>query len=319
MEFEASQSIFDDVEKLIKKGFYKNWQEFMETSIRNQLTLESGHDKNGYLPTDHPAHPDFPMFRELGLNWDKESIKPLPPIETRLLKSEHMPFCNRILPAKVASRVLCNVLDHRSSLELNTFNETLWTIVQELGHYLSYLDKMKGHSFRLEALSTAFPRMQRHGDPSAKQRFLNHFVGFIDSGGKANGMILTLGFATITEAGDIGITKSGHNFAMLKSPILDEWITMEGNLELTLSKEEVQMYLQVVNERLPAEAKSMEMIRSVLADGGKSYPKICERFEGKLLKEENVRALVSLLLGRMRELMLIDVKQDGLKTYYELK
>jgi hypothetical protein len=100
---------------------------------------------------------------------------------------------------------------------------------------------------------------------------------------------------------------------------LDKQTTTDGNVELALSKEEVQMYLQVVNERLPAEAKSMEMIRSALADGGKSYPKICERFEGELPKEENVRSLVSLLLGRMRELMLIDVKQDGLKTYYELK
>jgi len=318
VEFEANPSLYEAVEELIKKRAYKNWQDFLEICIRNQLTLESQGGRNDSLLTSQLARIDFPMYKELGLNWDRESIRLLPPVAAYLLRSEHMPFCNRIFPAKVASRVLCNILDDMNSIELMIFQETLWTIVKELGRYLSCLDKTSGRSLRLEALSTAFPHAQRN-DSAAKQRFLSHFVGYINSGGKANGMMLSLGLAAITDSGRIGITEIGHEFALLENPILDDRSCSEKNLESTLSKEESEMYLRVVNQRLPQEAKAMERMQEILANGSQSYTAICESCGTEFTGRDDARAHVSLLLGRMRELMLVKVKQEGLKTYYELR
>jgi hypothetical protein len=319
MEFETSASLYEAAEELIKKGAYKNWQDFLETCVRNQLTLEVHGKRNVPLIEGRPVRMDFPMYKELGLNWDRESIKPISPLSANLLRSEYMPFCNRILPAKVASRVLCNVLDGMTSLELRIFQETLWAIAQDLGHYLSSLDEIAGRSLRLEALSTAFPHDQRKNDLATKQRFLSHFVGYIDSGGMANGMMLSLGLATINASGQIGITEIGHEFALLRNPILDDRDCTEKDLEPTLSKEEAEMYLRIVNQRLQKEAKAMERMRIILAKGSQSYRTICESFGSNFPESEGTQAQVSILLGRMRELMLVRVKQEGLKTHYELR
>jgi hypothetical protein len=229
-----------------------------------------------------------------------------------------MPFCNRIFPVKVAVRVLSNLLEDQDTLTTEAFGETLSVVVLDLGRYLFALDRTMHRGMRLEALSTGFP-VRKRDKQASKRRFLNHFVGSVDSVGRASGMTLNLGFATVDSSDKIGVTETGEEFARLENPILDSR-TVDENLESDLSNSEISMYLRIVNERLPQEAQAMNVINEILKNGSKSYKEICQEFEKSItFNGPDAKSLVSPLLSRMRELLLIKVRSEGLKTYYDLR
>jgi hypothetical protein len=319
IQFHVPEGLYNEVQSMINTAVYRDWQQFLETSVRNQLTLESTRSaKDATLLGDQIVQTRFPTYRELGRMWDRTRLHFFSPLEIRSLRSPHMPFCNRILPVKVAARVLCNLLEDQDTLTTEAFGETLSIIVVDLGMYLLALDRSMNRALRLEALSTGFP-VRKRDKQASKRRFMNHFVGSLDSAGRASGMILNLGFATIDSSDRIGVTEIGEEFARIENPILDSR-TVDKNLESDLSDAEIGMYLRIADQRLPQEVHAMNVIKEILKNGSKSYKDIREEFDKAIGSNvPDARSLVSPLLSRMRELLLVRVRSEGLKTYYDLR
>jgi hypothetical protein len=319
IQFHVPEGLYNEIQSMINTAVYRDWQQFLETSVRNQLTLESTRSaKDATLLGDQIVQTRFPTYRELGRMWDRTRLHFFSPLEIRSLRSPHMPFCNRILPVKVAARVLCNLLEDQDTLTTEAFGETLSIIVVDLGMYLLALDRSMNRALRLEALSTGFP-VRKRDKQASKRRFMNHFVGSLDSAGRASGMILNLGFATIDSSDRIGVTEIGEEFARIENPILDSR-TVDKNLESDLSDAEIGMYLRIADQRLPQEVHAMNVIKEILKNGSKSYKDIREEFDKAIGSNvPDARSLVSPLLSRMRELLLVRVRSEGLKTYYDLR
>ena len=317
VEFQVPGLLYAEIESVIKTAAYRDWQHFLETSVRNQLTLESTRAaKDAILLGDQIVQVKFPNYRELGRTWDKTRLHLRSACDPQSLRSPHMPFCNRIFPAKVATRVLCNLLEDQDGMTMHLFGDTLGMIAFDLGRYLQALDKAKQRGARLEAMCTAFP-VRKRDIQASKRRFLQHFVGALDSSGTASGMAVTLGFVAIDSSGQIGITEAGDAFARIENPIIDHQSV--DRMESDLSKSEINMYLRVLEERLPQEAQAMNTLKEIVKKGTRSYTDICSKFrEAFVPLGIDSKSLVSPLLSRMRELLLIKVESEGLKTYYDI-
>jgi hypothetical protein len=322
--YEIAEQNYKRINDLIRGGQYTTLQDFLDISITNQLYLEEqglGRSQPGKKTPKSAARDHIVTAREvkeLGRNWGK--LLTVEPVNVETLKTQLMPFSNRIFPAKVAVRVLCNTLGENQTVDYNMYAEVVSRVAVGLGTYLKSIDKKQRRSFRLEALSTGLPAAKRGDQKIAIRRFLEHVVGGSRHVGEHHGMLLSLGLAGMPMEGKFGITPDGLRFAELMSPILDAPESDYGNLKSCLSSEEAELYMKIVKDRLPEEGRTIETLEDIVRSKH-SYPEICNEF-AKVINltqgETNVEQRVSTELARMRELGLIFGRAEGLKTYYDI-
>ena len=318
-----TEQIYRRINELIQKGHYPALQDFLEVSITNQLYLE---EQTLDLPsttrrtmgkTAKDQIESIKDFKELGRNWT--SLLTVEEVPVTAVSDRNMSFSNRIFPAKVAIRVLCNTLGESRTLDYSVFSEVVSQVAAKLGTYLEVLDKKQGRSFRLQALSTGLPSAKRGDQKLATRRFLDVVIGGSRQPGEYHGMLLTLGFAGMPAEDQLGITNEGIHFGELDNPVLDGPASEYGKLISCLSRKESEFYLDLVRKRLPEEAVTMETLRDITRSYH-SYPEICAEYakrSGHEAENVNVAQRVSTKLARLRELGLVSAKAKGLKTFYE--
>lgn len=322
--YDMIEQTYRRINELVQKGHYPTLQDFLDISIANQLYLEE--QALDQLPlgkrlagrTAKEQIETTKDFKELGRNWGNLLIVETVPV-TALL-NQQMPFSNRIFPAKVAIRVLCNTLGESRAVDYGIYSDVVSQVAVKLGTYLGTLDKKQGRSFRLQALSIGLPAAKRGDQKIAIRRFLEHVVGGSRHPGEYYGMLLTLGLAGMPTDGQLGVTDDGLHFAELENPILDGPPSAYGELNSCLSKKEAEFYLELVKKRLPQEAQTMEIIREI-ARTNHSYPEICAEYTKRLGSDAgqvNISQAVSTELARLRELGVVSVRAQGLKTYYDV-
>lgn len=322
--YEMTEQNYKRIGDLIRRGQYTALQDFFDVSITNQLYLEEQ-----ALDRSHPGKTapksaardqieTVKEFKEFGRNWGK--LLTVEPVPVESLGTQFMPFSNRIFPAKVAARVLCNTLGENQTVDYGVYAEVVSHVAVGLGTYLKSIDRKQGRSFRLEALSTGLPAAKRGDQKIAVRRFLEHVVGGSRHAGEHHGMLFTLGLVGMPREGQMGITADGLQFAELVNPVLDRPESEYGELKSCLAREEADFYVTLVKKRLPEEARTVEIIREIVRSKH-SYPEICAEFTRtiSLTREQaNVEQRVSTELARMRELGLVLSRAEGLKTYYDI-
>lgn len=322
--YEITEQNYKRIDDLIRRGQYTALQDFLDVSITNQLYLEEQAlerlrpGRRGPKSASRDQVEAVKEFKELGRNWGK--LLTVEPVSVETLGTQFMPFSNRIFPMKVAARVLCNTLGENQTIDYDIYAEVVSHIAVELGTFLKSIDKKQERSFRLEALSTGLPAAKRGDQKIAIRRFLEHAVGGRRHEREYHGMLFSVGMAGMPKEGQLGVTADGLQFAELTNPILDEPESGYRELKSCLSKEEADFYLRVVKQRLPEEARTMEVISEIVRSRH-SYPEICAEFAKatSLTQEQvNLKQIVSAELARMRELGLVVSKAEGLKTYYDL-
>ena len=320
--YDVTEDKYARITALVRDARFPSIQAFLDVSVDNQLYIEgSGEARQevtiGREPS--PAPSSFLGQGGAGKHWVKLSSVPSFPATS--LRTQLMPFTNRIFPGKLALRVLCNAVSADGTAEYSRYCKKAADVAAEVGLYLASADKSHSRSLRMGALSTGLPTGRRGSLDLAKRKFLNHVVGGVTPGGEPYGMLLTVGVAGMPRADRIGVTEEGMRFAEIANPVLDGSLSSLEHVESPLSNEESDFYLDMVRKRLPDEGRAIDLIRSIIKEGAHSYKDILVSFcrETKASpRQAAARQLLSAELARMRELRIISSRSEGLKTFYEV-
>ena len=321
--YDLNESVYKRISELLEKGQYSTVQAFLDISVANQLYLEERGLNEAHVSKKVHSSPSrlqiekIHDFKEVGRNW--RNLSTVEPVPVATLRTQLMPFCNRIFPAKVAARVLCNTLGENQTVDYNVYSDVISQVAVQLGIYLGGLDKKQKRSFRIEALSIGLPAAKRGDKKVAIRRFLEHVVGGRRKLEEHYGMLFTLGLVGMPEKNKLGVTSDGIRFSELENPVLDGAENEFSNLKSCLSKEEAHYYSEIVARRLPEERKTMEILTEIVRSNH-TYLQICADYGERLNLgiDNNLKQTVSTELARMRELGIVLTKTEGLKTYYDL-
>jgi hypothetical protein len=309
------------IQSLIDSGNYRDLQSFILTAVENQLYIEKqpvGHVTRSHFPAEEAIVSTLSSTL-MRLQSDSSEVTTVEDPQPDVLVAETLwALHNRVFPVKITLRVLLNIV--RSNPGMNGFVDL--AIVQDaateeaigLAKVLYRIDK-KSHRMPGEKLTAGLPR----STDRARNRFRFHFVGSVNSRNRLEGAPAVLRFVDIrrNEQGcaQIGITKSGLQFASLENPILDR-----ADYSSALSKEEADFYLHHISENLVKEyALSIGILKAI--ESGHTTPDELTRVildEYTNAKKEEAHAIRSSLIGRLSELGLLTRRRSGLKVTYGL-
>jgi hypothetical protein len=328
---EITQAKADTISSYIEQGRYKSFNDFLLVALENQLFIESrelGIQSEQATRTGGPGGPEPFLTRkatyrpiseveELKINFNS-TLKPTEPPALENLWSQYLwGHYNRILPAKITLRVLTNLLDDSEKIDLRVLQEHASNVAAIVGTYLKTVDK-KTRRKRWEGLSVGLPNSMK--DASAISRFKLQFVGYATKEGVLHGMPIALRFMNVTRGeygkdSQVGITTAGIDFAKLPNPIIDSDLT-----ERTLSDEEIAFYLGHIRNAQPYELKAFETVVAGIENGQKTYDAIKTQIHGleKSWSDSIVNTMCIGILSRMRELGIVQMHRDGLRSYYQI-
>lgn len=217
---------------------------------------------------------------------------------------------NRILPIKLTLRLLVNLLSKNSEIELEFFRENASDYARRIGLQLLDIDKTKKRT-REERLSTALP--VGNNPFKSKNRFKNHFIGYVDSKGAFRGAPAKLKFVSFHKknAYDICITRPGLEFCLLKNPILDDNLSNDNSL----SEEEKSYYIEHIKNYVPSEYDTMMLNLINISEGHNRPDDLTQILQKKYSNwtKSQANTIRSGLLSRMYELGLINRDRLGLR------
>jgi hypothetical protein len=200
------------------------------------------------------------------------------------------------------------------SVNLRQFRDEAADVAREIGLLLIARDKSAKKS-RGKKLSTAFPVGK--DEYKSKERFKNHFVGYLDGKGVPKGAPAALKMISIIETNGstfIGITKPGLTFATMQNPILDG-----GNSSKSFSQEEVVFYFQHISNNLPGERDVIVHLMKKIIEGFKRPNELTQQVlaYGKMLNKSwpmNVANTIRAgLISRLCELGVLEREKAGVR------
>jgi hypothetical protein len=231
---------------------------------------------------------------------------------------------NRLAPAKFVLRVLVNYLagsDERS-IDVKRFGAETAEKATEFRLFLKKRDKTS--RIRGTELYVAFPKK----DPSSQQRFLNYYVGKA-SLQKWTGNVLTgLSFAKIEETDEgavvIGLTDLGWKFAILHSPLVDDFFSGGKQITSSFSNEEISFLIEHVRSTRPGEYDFWVFTLNSVKKGADTPTKLRDRIS-ELLKSRDLgfkfsekvgTTMQAGATGRLIELGLLKIEKQAQKSKY---
>jgi len=325
---EVSNKTAKKIGDLIDQGKYESFHDFLLVAVENQLFIEShelGVERKSE-PIKVPARigidqeePTKVSLDLPGLQTDWGSLKFVEPPNLDSLWSRYIwGQYNRIFPAKITLRVLANSLENREWMDLEVLQDKASDIAVKVGPYLRRVDRKEGRK-RWENLSVGLPRSARN--QGAISRFKLQFVGYKTKQGVLHGLPASLGFVHIN-SGDssrqdkIGITEAGAQFAELENPIMDS-----DSLERTLSDDEVAFYISHIQSNQQYEMAMIKKVVRAVKDEHTSSGALKSQIATLNDQSWSVSILGTMctgVLSRMRELRIIQMRREGLKSRYML-
>ena len=334
---DISDPFIGRIKKMVDEEGYEDAQEFVMTSVENQLELEES-DLEEFKTLDE-AVAGF----EAGASDSGEEQKPKsstnkvgtdglsqreydtvptapPPDNERLSFGPLWGQYNKIFPAKLVVRRLANVIKEQNTdrtstpqdviqrINLEQFSEETGQLARNYGLQIKECDE-KQSRVRGEKLSAGLPT----GEDAEKSigRFQTHFVGRLKQDGSLAGAAPSLLFVDITDedASRIGITEAGLAFAELYNPLLD----MGPDADEPLSTDERDFYMDHVRKGLPAEHRAMVTAANAIADGRNRPDELTDRVAQlqESWSESKVSTMRSGIVSRMHELGLIERERVG--------
>jgi hypothetical protein len=158
-------------------------------------------------------------------------------------------------------------------------------------------------------------------DFKSRSRFESQFVGVVsNSTKKIYGAPATFGFINIVSGANnvqqIGITRAGVEFALLKNLIIDEQNFSNG----AISSDEAHFLLNHIHENLPGESQGFRLILQEIASGHSNPGELSQKIKSTFGYEKDtmVASIQVGLVGRMVELGLISRERSGTSVNYKL-
>lgn len=329
----------EKIGRLIGKGKFTNFSDFVEVAIVNQLVLEetgqvlSSEQFNKALTSRGRSVPSSEIkstelvmtskasigsrFPELSLYADGYSDTQLAPMPGDDMVNSNIPLWgqyNRLLPVKVTLRLLANTLKNEKMqyVVLKQFREKGSEVARDLGLLLRERDR-RARKSRGERTFIGFP--VREDEYKSKERFKNHFVGYADTKGCPKGALSELKMASITTIkGEklLGITEPGLTFAIMENPVLDD-----GEAGKPFSEEEATFYLQHVWRNLPGEREAVSFLLQSIKNGITRPGDLTASMQGfsKQIGESWNKAVANTmragLVSRLQELGLLEREKVG--------
>lgn len=312
------------IKSLIDSEKYEDTQSFIMTAIENQLYLEK-------QPLEQAAVADFSTgksVKEETYSLPVLMLKPTLKLSDIVTVQEPQPEAlsseilwalhNRLFPIKASLRVLLNILKSNPSddgyTNLTTVQNAAVEEIRKLNRTLAKVDK-KHHRMRGEKLSTGLPR----ASDRSSSRFKFQFVGSINSRNRLDGAPAILHFVNMRkdEEGQpqIGITKSGFEFAIMENPVLDK-----ADYTHALSEEESDFYLRHISKSLWKEysltLNTLKAIKNGQVTPNELTQVIFDTYSNA--KKEEAQTILSSLVSRLAELGLLIRKRSGLNVKYSL-
>jgi hypothetical protein len=249
---------------------YESLDELLNVALENQLVLEQDRSASQSRPSLSPTSNGDDSLKRTQRDeiWDwVRSVKPgglqsvRPPDAERWALPVLWGQVNRLLPIIAGIRVLGNMLHEQDSdrISLAEWQDQATRAATVLHAYLMALDQESDRK-RGDLWATGFPR----DDRGSGRRYANQFLG--RGSFKAPGAAEQLGFIAIgkqDEIATVGITEAGIELSQLANPILDR-----GEASETISLQEAQCYLNLLDRQLPDERRFMATVAELINETG---------------------------------------------------
>lgn len=312
--------------ELVTLGKYSSLEHFTEVAIRNQLVLESENDNqqsqnhvlDNAMSTSH---------NESFVGFQPRTVDPIPLSKERRGKPI-WGLINRFAPGKLVLRMLANGLES-STTEWINYKEFAAGVVERAISMRNQIEKHYKNSqiVRGEGLQIGFPQK----DENSRQRFIDIYIGRLRSDSRIDGFLGDLELGVIRKASDgslqIGITEAGLKLANLKSPLLDEFFTVEH--PIAFFKNEIHFLMNHVKKTRPGEYQFLDYLFTSVKNGMDTPQEIGNQVadyvkknkwtnsRGESISEAELNTMKVGGMARLVEMRLIRIEKDGIHTKYQ--
>jgi hypothetical protein len=278
---------------------YADLSELVTVALENQLALEGGSadEIRGLGSAARANAGEDSQAQRLLLRPDGGNV----PVTGPCIRQDALsPLTNRLLPIKVAARVLANC----GETSLDEFQEAAATTARALGLRLRAEDaraQKKGAARRWIAFPTG------EDEVAALSRYVHHFALTLDGRGTAIGPLPQLGLAGLSDDACPVLTELGGRLAIAANPVLDG-ATEDG----VLSAPERDVFLDGIRANLEEAASVEEFVRLVDETAGRQSAldrSIRDRHPN--WSDAQVVAHRAAMIGRLRDLELVSVEGRG--------
>jgi hypothetical protein len=307
---------------------------FINTAIENQLALEEMpfDERDQVTILNDIAHTQVSLNLPTSENPQepKKFIRPASELIKHQINYESLPFeeaklplsdkyiwgqYSKFFPVKVVLRCLGRLSINQNQVKLKDLQNYAYAEAVKIKQALEENDKNSDRK-RGERFSAGLP----DSNEKSKNRFVNHFIGYQTANGDNVGILLSLGFVSIT-GGNIKMTNLGLNFCRLYNPILDAG----EDSSVLFGPEEIDYLLTHLKTNLGREYQAMQKIVEWINDGCNTPDLLNDKIKlldyeqaltGKAWTEVVVNTMRTGFLGRMHDLRLIEREKHGNKTEY---
>jgi len=324
------KTTYGKIKSLIEKGNYTSIENFIEIALRNQLLLES-EGRLELVKTQSiqkiTETEKQPLSTLLGLP-GKQAI----PTMTAMALDEatkNAPLwgqINRLAPVKFVLRILLNSIatSDEGSVDLKRFSAEVAEKASEFRAFVKKKDKVK--RIRGEDLYVGFPKKE----PSSQQRFLNYYVGKAPLKKWTDGILVGLSLVNIEEMEDgstvMSVTEAGLKFALLHSPLIDDFFLGGRQIDSPLSSDETSFLVDHIKSFRPGDHEFLEFTLGSIKKGADTPPKLLSRiFEYLKAKDLQIRVSDKVAntmqvgaIGRLVEMRLLKIEKKAQKSTYLL-
>ncbi len=312
---EIPTGLLGRLSEAVDRNGFASINEFALLALENQLSVEG-----------QPAPPREPIPTSSRTPWDsarnremdtRKYLSASATVSARLSVEESgwlWGIINRVLPIKFVARQLLQ-LTGSEPIPLELARKQIAAQATETAAWIA--TQMSTARDRHDTLITGFP--VREPLYPAEQRFINYFLGRIESMGHARGALFELGLAGIvTGSGKpaIALTEIGYGFASLANPVLDS-----SSIEASISEEEINFYVSQIVPVIPRELDCFTLILLALKHQTLGVEELDTRVLDHLPNRFSRAAVQSQkagALGRLRDLALIERKKLGVSASFEI-
>lgn len=319
-------SLVDKVRRVLEKGSFGSFHEFIITALENQARAEEG-DVNPWLNEETRIEEIHPVNQSKGrdimsslLVAPKEPLRFfMPPLGDNIEPGPFWGQYYKFLPTKLAVRVLYNLTKEKYP-DYRKYRDDGATCAVAFGRELSKLDDSLGHKFGYR-IGTGFPSK---GEKSTS-RFMDQYLVYVSPNRKlVRGLPAKLKFINFEEEGStlqVGLTEAGYRFADLVNPVIDH------TGKNAISSDEAKFLLEWLQQVAPAETKHMLVTLQLISSEATSRTQLNEQLELYYTKdwpglfdwsEGVVNTMRAGVISRMVELGLVTKRKEGITVNYQL-
>lgn len=331
---DLSQRQAAKIQHYLDSGEYISINQFIITAVENQFGLEDNQlDQVGIPATLESIHTiSNPLkinkvleaYRISDMDNFYAAIDP-PTFEQTVLSTQKLPEkdtwiwgqINKIFPVKLGLRVLQKNLGQKRSMDLNEFLETAAYEVAEIGNIIREYEK-KNNKERNEKISAGLPQSS---DEKSQTRYKFQFLAYQRKDDLLDGAMAILKFCNLEKKNGktfIGLTDAGAKFSNELNPVLDK-----GDLDNSLSDQEIEFYLNHIKKHIINEANAIKWLLTKINSGINERNKLNQELRKDYGSKWNATEVVintqrSGLTARVFELGLLEKEKHGIYVSYKI-